>query len=62
MTSRLLSLEGLPPDDRAVIETLFLEGGIQILCTTTTLAHGVNLPAHLVVVKGVVLAVVYIKT
>ena len=25
---------------------------MQVLCTTSTLAQGVNLPAHLVVVKG----------
>lgn len=43
---------GLSPDDRAVVETLFLSGSIQVLCTTSTLAHGVNLPAHLVIIKG----------
>lgn len=43
---------GLLPDDRTIIERLFLNGNVQILCTTTTLAHGVNLPAHLVIVKG----------
>lgn len=26
--------------------------GVQVLCTTSTLAMGVNLPAHLVVLKG----------
>lgn len=43
---------GLPADDRAVVEELFLSGRIKILCSTSTLAHGVNLPAHLVVIKG----------
>jgi replicative superfamily II helicase len=43
---------GLPPDDRAIVEQLFLTGKIKILCSTSTLAHGVNLPAHLVIVKG----------
>lgn len=27
---------------------------LQVLCTTSTLAMGVNLPAHLVVLKGTV--------
>lgn len=27
---------------------------VQVLCTTSTLAMGVNLPAHLVVLKGTV--------
>ena len=43
---------GIPPDDRSLIEDLFIKGEIQILCATSTLAHGVNLPAHLVIVKG----------
>ena len=43
---------GLPPDDRAAVEESFLSGRIQILTATSTLAHGVNLPAHLVIIKG----------
>lgn len=42
---------GLSPDDRMIIEQNYLNGSIHILCSTSTLAHGVNLPAHLVVVK-----------
>ncbi|KAK9810502.1 hypothetical protein WJX72_011853 [[Myrmecia] bisecta] len=38
--------------DRAVVEALFRERDILVLCTTSTLAVGVNLPAHLVVLKG----------
>lgn len=38
--------------DRTTVEQLFLKGDIQVLCTTSTLAQGVNLPAHLVIVKG----------
>ncbi|CBI34887.3 unnamed protein product, partial [Vitis vinifera] len=43
---------GLCPKDRNLIEGLFLKGDIQILCTTNTLAHGINLPAHTVVIKS----------
>jgi ATP-dependent DNA helicase HFM1/MER3 len=43
---------GLPPDDRATVEQLYLSGHIMVLCSTSTLAHGVNLPAHLVIIKG----------
>ncbi|GMH24878.1 hypothetical protein Nepgr_026721 [Nepenthes gracilis] len=43
---------GLCLKDRHVIESLFLSGDIQVLCTTNTLAHGVNLPAHTVVIKS----------
>ena len=35
-----------------MVERLFLENRIRILCTTSTLAVGVNLPAHLVVIKS----------
>ncbi|KAE8021512.1 hypothetical protein FH972_007396 [Carpinus fangiana] len=38
--------------DRNLIESLFLKGDIQIICTTNTLAHGINLPAHTVVIKS----------
>ncbi|XP_020552576.1 DExH-box ATP-dependent RNA helicase DExH17 [Sesamum indicum] len=43
---------GLSLKDRNLIEGLFLNGDIQILCTTNTLAHGINLPAHTVVIKS----------
>lgn len=43
---------GLCLKDRNLIENLFLNGDIQVLCTTNTLAHGVNLPAHTVVIKS----------
>ncbi|EPS65628.1 hypothetical protein M569_09143, partial [Genlisea aurea] len=43
---------GLSMKDRSIIEGLFLNGDVQILCTTNTLAHGVNLPAHTVVIKS----------
>jgi activating signal cointegrator complex subunit 3 len=43
---------GLDTHDRVVIEELFVTGKIQILVCTSTLAWGVNFPAHLVIVKG----------
>jgi len=43
---------GLGESDRSIAERLFGEGKIQVLVSTSTLAWGVNLPAHLVVVKG----------
>ncbi|KAN0023819.1 hypothetical protein ACTFIV_008206 [Dictyostelium citrinum] len=43
---------GLNDGDRTIVETLFGENKIQILISTSTLAWGVNLPAHLVIIKG----------
>ncbi|KAJ9562940.1 hypothetical protein OSB04_008100 [Centaurea solstitialis] len=43
---------GLSPKDRNLIEGLFLNGDLQVLCTTNTLAHGINLPAHTVIIKS----------
>jgi ATP-dependent DNA helicase HFM1/MER3 len=42
---------GIPADDRVIVEQLFMEGKLRVLCATSTLAHGVNLPAHLVIIK-----------
>ena len=39
---------------------LFRENAIFILTSTTTLALGVNLPAHLVIIKGKLLLISYI--
>ncbi|EHL00396.1 putative ATP-dependent DNA helicase MER3 [Glarea lozoyensis 74030] len=45
---------GLDAQDRQVIETSFLKGNISVICCTSTLAVGVNLPCHLVILKGTV--------
>ncbi|KAI9792571.1 MAG: DEIH-box ATPase [Peltula sp. TS41687] len=43
---------GMNRADRDSVESLFAEGNIQVLVSTATLAWGVNLPAHAVVIKG----------
>lgn len=43
---------GLSMQDRNLVENGFLEGKIKVLCSTSTLAVGVNLPAYLVIIKG----------
>jgi activating signal cointegrator complex subunit 3 len=43
---------GLCESDRSIVENLFEQCKIQVLVSTSTLAWGVNLPAHLVVIKG----------
>ncbi|KAG8954197.1 Sec63 [Tulasnella sp. 424] len=43
---------GLSIEDRKLAEELYLTGQIRTLVATSTLAVGVNLPAHTVVIKG----------
>lgn len=43
---------GLDKLERLTVEDLFAQGHIQVLVSTATLAWGVNLPAHTVVIKG----------
>jgi len=43
---------GLTQRDRNVVEELYVHRKIQVLVCTSTLAWGVNFPAHLVVIKG----------
>lgn len=43
---------GMDVDDRHLVEKAFSSGAVKCLCATSTLAMGVNLPAHLVIIKG----------
>ncbi|XP_061412685.1 probable ATP-dependent DNA helicase HFM1 [Lethenteron reissneri] len=43
---------GMEMSDRRNIEDVFLRGELPVLFSTSTLAMGVNLPAHLVIVKS----------
>uniref|UniRef100_G3PSW6 Probable ATP-dependent DNA helicase HFM1 n=1 Tax=Gasterosteus aculeatus aculeatus TaxID=481459 RepID=G3PSW6_GASAC len=43
---------GVDLSDRKLIEEAFTQGDLPVLFTTRTLAMGVNLPAHLVVIKS----------
>lgn len=43
---------GMERQDRASIEVAFLRGHLSVICCTSTLAVGVNLPCHTVILKG----------
>ncbi|KAI1848843.1 hypothetical protein JX266_005271 [Neoarthrinium moseri] len=43
---------GLDVQDKASIESHYLAGQLHVICCTSTLAVGVNLPCHTVVLKG----------
>eukprot|EP00051_Salpingoeca_urceolata_P033013 m.18457 g.18457 ORF g.18457 m.18457 type:complete len:2150 (-) comp5725_c0_seq1:68-6517(-) len=43
---------GLSRKDRTLVEALFADKHVQVLVSTATLAWGVNLPAHSVIIKG----------
>ena len=43
----------LSMEDKAIVEDLFSKKQLRVVATTSTLAMGVNLPAHLVIIKGV---------
>ncbi|CAG7953136.1 unnamed protein product [Penicillium nalgiovense] len=45
---------GLGPADRHTVETGFREGNISVICCTSTLAVGINLPCHLIIIKNTV--------
>lgn len=42
---------GLIRPDRNIIERMFRDGHIRVLVCTATLAWGVNLPAHAVIIR-----------
>lgn len=43
---------GLDAQDRRAVEQAFLDGRLNVICCTSTLAMGLNLPCHMVVLKG----------
>jgi len=43
---------GMSRADRTLVEDLFSDGHVSVLVSTATLAWGVNLPAHTVIIKG----------
>lgn len=43
---------GMTRDDRNLVEEMFASGNLQVLVSTATLAWGVNLPAHTVIIRG----------
>ena len=43
---------GMTCEDHGLVEELFADSSIQVLVCTVTLAWGVNLPAHAVIIKG----------
>jgi pre-mRNA-splicing helicase BRR2 len=43
---------GMTREDRDLVDELFGDGSIQVLVCTATLAWGVNLPAHTVIING----------
>lgn len=45
---------GIDSDDRIKIEKAYLDGELSVICCTSTLAVGVNLPCHMVIIKNTV--------
>ncbi|OZC07839.1 Sec63 domain protein [Onchocerca flexuosa] len=43
---------GLQQHEKNIVERLYVEKKIQVMVATATLAWGINMPAHLVIIKG----------
>ena len=51
---------GMTRVDRTLVEDLFADRHIQVLVSTATLAWGVNLPAHTVIIKGTQVSILHL--
>ena len=50
----------MPRSDRNLVEKYFASGQIRVLVCTATLAWGVNLPAHGVIIKVIMMMIMII--